>query len=92
MTLVIEASLWFEVLGIQMWLGESEFNSWFIDAHLGKEYGLLFYYILTMNQLWFQGQALAKINIGDVLDSDGNWAGALDAFEEGYRHVLMIPN
>lgn len=45
-----------------------------------------------MNQLWFQGQALAKINIGDVLDSDGNWAGALDAFEEGYRHVLMIPN
>ncbi|RVW85361.1 Protein TONSOKU [Vitis vinifera] len=33
-----------------------------------------------------EGQALAKINIGDVLDSDGNWAGALDAFEEGYRH------
>jgi hypothetical protein len=33
----------------------------------------------------FQGQALAKINIGDVLDSDGNWTGALDAFEESYR-------
>ncbi|XP_057967784.1 protein TONSOKU isoform X2 [Malania oleifera] len=32
-----------------------------------------------------EGQALVKINIGDVLDSDGNWAGALDAFEEGYR-------
>ncbi|CAK9178889.1 unnamed protein product [Ilex paraguariensis] len=34
-----------------------------------------------------EGQALGKINIGDVLDSDGNWAGALDAFEEGYRQV-----
>ncbi|XP_048140163.1 protein TONSOKU isoform X4 [Rhodamnia argentea] len=32
-----------------------------------------------------EGQALVKINIGDVLDCDGNWAGALDAFEEGYR-------
>ncbi|XP_059431459.1 protein TONSOKU-like [Corylus avellana] len=32
-----------------------------------------------------EGQALAKINIGDVLDSDGNWTGALDAFEESYR-------
>ncbi|KAJ0098287.1 hypothetical protein Patl1_27847 [Pistacia atlantica] len=32
-----------------------------------------------------EGQALAKINIGDVLDCDGDWAGALDAFEEGYR-------
>ncbi|XP_010247270.1 PREDICTED: protein TONSOKU [Nelumbo nucifera] len=31
-----------------------------------------------------EGQALAKINIGDVLDSDGDWAGALEAFEEGY--------
>lgn len=33
----------------------------------------------------FQGQALVKINIGDVLDCDGKWAGALDSFEEGYR-------
>ncbi|KAA8531034.1 hypothetical protein F0562_005743 [Nyssa sinensis] len=32
-----------------------------------------------------EGQALAKINIGHVLDSDGNWQGALGAFEEGYR-------
>ncbi|KAI3427482.1 uncharacterized protein J3R85_009533 [Psidium guajava] len=32
-----------------------------------------------------EGQALVKINIGDVLDCDGNWTGALDAFEEGYR-------
>ncbi|KAI7999518.1 DEAD-box ATP-dependent RNA helicase 52C [Camellia lanceoleosa] len=34
------------------------------------------------------GQALAKINIGDVLDSDGNCAGALSAFEEGYGKTL----
>ncbi|KAK3211640.1 hypothetical protein Dsin_016346 [Dipteronia sinensis] len=32
-----------------------------------------------------EGQALAKINIGDALDFDGDWIGALDAFEEGYR-------
>ncbi|XP_021899947.1 protein TONSOKU [Carica papaya] len=32
-----------------------------------------------------EGQALAKINIGDVLDCTGDWKGALDAFEEGYR-------
>ncbi|KAM7523540.1 hypothetical protein LguiA_013442 [Lonicera macranthoides] len=36
-----------------------------------------------------EGQALAKINVGDVLDSDGNWAGALDAFEEGYRQFRI---
>ncbi|XP_062147613.1 protein TONSOKU [Alnus glutinosa] len=35
-----------------------------------------------------EGQALAKINIGDVLDSDGNWTGALDAFEESYRIAI----
>ncbi|XP_028110671.1 protein TONSOKU [Camellia sinensis] len=35
-----------------------------------------------------EGQALAKINIGDVLDSDGNCAGALSAFEEGYGIAL----
>ncbi|GFY91241.1 tetratricopeptide repeat (TPR)-containing protein [Actinidia rufa] len=35
-----------------------------------------------------EGQALAKINIGDVLDSDGNWAGALNSFEEGYGIAL----
>ncbi|CAN6572828.1 unnamed protein product [Malus baccata var. baccata] len=32
-----------------------------------------------------EGQALAKVNIGDVLDSVDNLEGALDAFEEGYR-------
>ncbi|KAK1276452.1 Protein TONSOKU [Acorus gramineus] len=32
-----------------------------------------------------EGQALAKINIGEVLDSSGDWAGALEAFKEGYR-------
>ncbi|MQM05860.1 hypothetical protein Taro_038676 [Colocasia esculenta] len=32
-----------------------------------------------------EGQALAKINIGNVLDSAGDWAGALESFEEGYR-------
>ncbi|XP_057769041.1 protein TONSOKU isoform X2 [Salvia miltiorrhiza] len=32
-----------------------------------------------------EGQALAKINIGDVLDSTGDFADALDAFREGYR-------
>lgn len=35
--------------------------------------------------LLFQGQALAKVNIGNVLDSCGDWAGALQAYEEGYR-------
>ncbi|GMY12399.1 protein TONSOKU isoform X1 [Fagus crenata] len=35
-----------------------------------------------------EGQALAKINIGDVLDSNGNWTGALDAFEESYRIAI----
>ncbi|KAK2988280.1 hypothetical protein RJ640_016860 [Escallonia rubra] len=37
-----------------------------------------------------EGQALAKVNIGDVLDSDGNWAGALEAFEEGYRQFYVL--
>ncbi|KAL4020376.1 hypothetical protein IC575_019150 [Cucumis melo] len=32
-----------------------------------------------------EGQALAKINIGDVYDCDGKWTEALDAFEESYR-------
>ncbi|XP_017977769.1 PREDICTED: protein TONSOKU isoform X1 [Theobroma cacao] len=32
-----------------------------------------------------EGQALAKINIGDVLDCSGDWTGALEAFEEGCR-------
>lgn len=36
-----------------------------------------------------EGQALAKINIGDVLDSDGNYAGALNAFKEGYEIALQ---
>ncbi|KAK4359818.1 hypothetical protein RND71_022047 [Anisodus tanguticus] len=36
-----------------------------------------------------EGQALAKINIGNVLDSNGNWRGALAAFEEGYRIAIQ---
>ncbi|ONK61173.1 uncharacterized protein A4U43_C08F26980 [Asparagus officinalis] len=32
-----------------------------------------------------EGQATSKINIGSVLDSSGDWPGALQAFEEGYR-------
>ncbi|GAV62553.1 TPR_8 domain-containing protein/TPR_12 domain-containing protein [Cephalotus follicularis] len=32
-----------------------------------------------------EGQALVKINIGEVLDCDGDWTGALNSFEEGYR-------
>lgn len=43
----------------------------------------------TLNWEFLQGQALAKINIGNVLDSDGDWQGALDAFEESYRYVLL---
>ncbi|KAK7247552.1 hypothetical protein RIF29_42437 [Crotalaria pallida] len=31
-----------------------------------------------------EGQAMAKINIGNVLDSANKWRGALDAFQEGY--------
>lgn len=37
-----------------------------------------------------QGQALAKVNIGNVLDSCGDWAGALQAYEEGYRYYLDV--
>lgn len=50
-----------------------------------------FYLVLTvpypahLGYMKFQGQALAKVNIGNVLDSCGDWAGALQAFEEGYR-------
>jgi len=33
-----------------------------------------------------QGQAIVKINMGDVLDSEGNWLAALKTFEEGYRY------
>nr|BAD19291.1 putative BRUSHY1 [Oryza sativa Japonica Group]BAD19549.1 putative BRUSHY1 [Oryza sativa Japonica Group] len=35
-----------------------------------------------------EGQALAKVNIGNVLDSCGDWAGALQAYEEAYRQCL----
>jgi len=38
-----------------------------------------------LGHVLFQGQALAKVNIGNVLDSCGDWAGALQAYEEGYR-------
>ncbi|XP_048233146.1 protein TONSOKU isoform X2 [Ricinus communis] len=32
-----------------------------------------------------EGQALAKISMGDVLDCNDDWVGALKAFEESYR-------
>jgi hypothetical protein len=38
----------------------------------------------------FQGQALAKVNIGNVLDSCADWPGALQAYEEGYRYYLDV--
>ncbi|KAJ1298868.1 hypothetical protein BS78_01G486600 [Paspalum vaginatum] len=43
---------------------------------------------------WKKGQALAKVNIGNVLDSCGDWAGALQAYEEGYRIAMEgdLPN
>ncbi|GAU35076.1 hypothetical protein TSUD_69990, partial [Trifolium subterraneum] len=34
-----------------------------------------------------EGQALVKINIGNVLDSTHNWREACDAFEESYRET-----
>ncbi|RLN08873.1 protein TONSOKU isoform X2 [Panicum miliaceum] len=37
-----------------------------------------------------EGQALAKVNIGNVLDSCGDWAGSLQAYEEGYRQCLDV--
>ncbi|KAL0899977.1 hypothetical protein Bca101_083938 [Brassica carinata] len=36
----------------------------------------------------FEGQALAKINIGDGLDCIGEWTQALKEFEKGYRIAL----
>nr|XP_018681426.1 PREDICTED: protein TONSOKU isoform X2 [Musa acuminata subsp. malaccensis] len=36
-----------------------------------------------------EGQALVKINIGQILDASGDWAGALEAFEEGYRIAVQ---
>ena len=41
--------------------------------------------IFTPNLLYFQGQAMAKIDIGNVLDSVGDSQGALDAYVESYR-------
>ncbi|URE05448.1 TPR [Musa troglodytarum] len=38
---------------------------------------------------WPKGQALVKINIGQILDASGDWAGALEAFEEGYRIAVQ---
>ncbi|URE05449.1 TPR [Musa troglodytarum] len=37
----------------------------------------------------WNGQALVKINIGQILDASGDWAGALEAFEEGYRIAVQ---
>ncbi|XP_071679038.1 protein TONSOKU isoform X2 [Lolium perenne] len=41
-----------------------------------------------------EGQALAKVNIGNALDSRGDWEDALKAFEEGYRIAVEgdLPN
>ncbi|KAL0332700.1 UNVERIFIED_CONTAM: protein TONSOKU [Sesamum calycinum] len=39
-----------------------------------------------------EGQALAKINIGDVLDSSGDWEGALGAFQEGMAVKGNLPS
>ncbi|XP_042407586.1 protein TONSOKU-like [Zingiber officinale] len=36
-----------------------------------------------------EGQALVKINIGQVLDTSGDWISALEAFEEGYRIAVQ---
>ncbi|KAJ4966104.1 hypothetical protein NE237_017953 [Protea cynaroides] len=36
-----------------------------------------------------EGQALAKINIGDVLDSSGDWNGAQKMFEEAFRIAVQ---
>lgn len=33
----------------------------------------------------FQGQALVKINIGNIFYCNGDWKGALKEYEEGYR-------
>ncbi|CAN1780258.1 Protein TONSOKU [Linum perenne] len=35
-----------------------------------------------------EGQALAKLSIGNVLDCCGDWSGALAAFEESYRIAI----
>ncbi|KAK9678734.1 hypothetical protein RND81_11G230100 [Saponaria officinalis] len=36
-----------------------------------------------------EGQAIVKINIGNILDADGDWTGALKTFEEGYRIAVQ---
>ncbi|WOK94400.1 protein TONSOKU isoform X1 [Canna indica] len=37
-----------------------------------------------------EGQALVKINIGQVLDASGDWAGALEAFEQVQGNMLSV--
>ncbi|KAH9625679.1 hypothetical protein KSS87_022714, partial [Heliosperma pusillum] len=36
-----------------------------------------------------EGQAIVKINMGNILDADGDWTGALKTFEEGYRIAVQ---
>lgn len=36
-----------------------------------------------------EGQAIAKINLGNVLDSTGEWAEALEAYQEGYKTAVQ---
>eukprot|EP01018_Ginkgo_biloba_P028501 Gb_06807 [translate_table: standard] len=35
-----------------------------------------------------EGQAIAKINLGNALDSAGNWNDALEAYQEGYKTAV----
>ncbi|KAL2906747.1 Protein TONSOKU [Bienertia sinuspersici] len=36
-----------------------------------------------------EGQAIATINMGDILDCEGDWKDALKTFEEGYRKLKL---
>ncbi|KAL2926989.1 Protein TONSOKU [Bienertia sinuspersici] len=36
-----------------------------------------------------EGQAIATINMGDILDCEGDWKDALKTFEEGYRLAVQ---
>lgn len=80
--LAIRSSLTFELHLVERWHG-TNVDSLYINIQLWVIF--LLFVLWTDRLAIFQGQALAKINIGDVLDSDGNYAGALNAFKEGYE-------
>lgn len=46
--------------------------------------------VIIGSGFWFQGQALARISIGNTFDSKGDWASSLAAFKEGYRQVYLF--